>query len=101
MEQNLRFLLVLGWLAVLKTAKPNLSLATFEDKWRDGVHRNEIFEEIIPDFSTFSNFKKNIYIKAILCNFSIEKLPSKVAHNPTRPPVFSPASFCYVKLRQF
>jgi hypothetical protein len=24
---------------------------------------------------------------------NIEKLPSKVAHNPTRPPVFSPASF--------
>ena len=74
MEQNLRFLLVLGWLAVLKTAKPNLSLATFEDKWRDGVHRNEIFEEIIPDFSTFSNFKKNIYIKAILCNFLMRLL---------------------------
>ena len=24
----------------------------------DGVHRNENFEEIIPVFSTFSNFKK-------------------------------------------
>ena len=32
---------------------------------------------------------------------NIEKLPKKVAHNPTRPPVFSPASFCFVKLRQF
>ena len=32
---------------------------------------------------------------------NIEKLPSKVAHNPTRPPVFSPASFFFVKLRQF
>ena len=30
-----------------------------------------------------------------------KKLPLKVAHNPTRPPVFSPASFCFVKLRQF
>ena len=32
---------------------------------------------------------------------NIEKLPSEVAHNPTRPPVFSPASFFFVKLRQF
>ena len=32
---------------------------------------------------------------------TIKKLPSKVAHNPTRPIVFSPASFCFEKLRQF
>ena len=32
---------------------------------------------------------------------NIEKLLSKVAHNPTRPPVLSPASFFFVKLRQF
>ena len=42
--------------------------------------------------------------KKILKNFfapqNLEKLPSKVAHNPTRPPVFSPASFFFVKLRQ-
>ena len=82
----------------------------------DGVHRKGNFLEIIPVFSTF----KKIIIKAILCNFSmrllknlkkkkiiffasknIKKLPSKVAHNPTRPPVFSPASFFFVKLRQF
>ena len=89
----------------------------------DGVHHTEKFVEIIPVFSTFSNFKKKKkkkIIKVILCNFSmrllksflknfkfffapqnIEKLPSKVAHNPTRPPVFSPASFFFVKLRQF
>jgi hypothetical protein len=30
MEQNLRFGLVLGWLAVLKTAQPNLLLTTYE-----------------------------------------------------------------------
>ena len=30
-----------------------------------------------------------------------KKTPLKIAHNPTRPPVFSPASFCFVKLRQF
>ena len=29
------------------------------------------------------------------------KTPSKVAHNPTRPRVFSPTSFCFVQLRQF
>ena len=35
------------------------------------------------------------------CHPKHKKLPSKVAHNPTTPPVFSPASFCFVKLRQF
>ena len=70
------------------------------------------FAEIIPVFSTFSNFfkkKEKKIIKAILCNFSmgllkylkkkknfapqnIKKLPSKVAQNPTRPKVFNPAS---------
>ena len=54
---------------------------------------------------SFSNF-------ILLCNFLVrtlqyfkkkhkKKLPSKVAHNPTRPRVFSPASFCFVQLRQF
>ena len=43
----------------------------------DGVHRTENFVDIIPVFSTFSNFftkkeKKNI--KAILCNFSMQLL---------------------------
>ena len=32
---------------------------------------------------------------------SIKKLSSKVAHNPTRQPVFSPVSSCSVKLRQY
>ena len=32
---------------------------------------------------------------------NITKPASKVAHIPTRPPVFSPESFCFVKLRQF
>ena len=41
----------------------------------DGVHRNENFEEIIPVFSTFSNFfKKKKNMKAILCNFSMRFL---------------------------
>jgi hypothetical protein len=44
-------------------------------------------------------FKKEL--KNIFDPQNMEKLPSKVAHNPTRPPVFSPASFCFVKLRQF
>ena len=42
----------------------------------DGVHLNENLVEIISVFSTFSNFfkkekRKNIYIIAILCNFSM------------------------------
>jgi hypothetical protein len=43
----------------------------------DGVHRNENLVEIIPVFSTFSNFfkkKKKKIIKAILCNFSMRLL---------------------------
>ena len=32
---------------------------------------------------------------------NIKNLPSKVAHNPTRLQVFSPASFCFVQLREF
>ena len=32
---------------------------------------------------------------------NIKKLPSKVAHIPTRPTGFSPARFCFVQLRQF
>ena len=43
-------------------------------------------------------FKKNLDFFAPQ---NIKKLPSKVAHNSTRPPVFSPASFCFLKLRQF
>ena len=102
--------------------KVNSDFNGYQPSITDGVLRNENFVEIIPVFSTFSNFfkKKKKIIKAILCNFSmrllkyflkkflnffapqnIEKLPSKVAHNPTRPPVFSPASFFFVKLRQF
>ena len=46
----------------------------------DGVHRNENYVEIIPVFSTFSNFfKKKKIIKAILCNFSMRLL--KLFHN--------------------
>ena len=45
-----------------------------------------------------ANFLRNIQVDEM--NNIIEKLPSKV-HNPTEPPVFIPASFCFVKLRQF
>ena len=45
---------------------------------------------------SFFDFFKNFFAPQ-----NIEKLPKKVAHNPTRPPVFSPASFFFVKLRQF
>ena len=49
----------------------------YEPSITDGVHRNENFEEIIPVFSTFSNFfkqNKKKFIKAILCNFSMRFL---------------------------
>ena len=35
------------------------------------------------------------------CPLKHKKLSSKVAHNPTRPRVFIPASFCFVQLRHF
>ena len=41
-------------------------------------------------------FKK---LKKKIAPQDIKKLPSKLAHNPTRPTVFSPARFCFVKLR--
>ena len=50
---------------------------SFSPSITDGVHRNENFEEIIPVFSSFSNFfkqNKKKYIKAILCNFSMRFL---------------------------
>ena len=49
------------------------------------------------------NAVAEMFLKRIL-NFAPKnnrKLHSKVAHNPTRLPVFSPASFCFEKLRQF
>ena len=74
--------------------------------------RYEYFVAIIPVFSIFSKlFQKKIIIKAILCNFSmrllkdfkkefenffapqnIKKPASKVAFNPTRSRVLTPAS---------
>ena len=58
---------------------PNVSQFMFSlpPSITDGVLRNENFVEIIPVFSTFSNFfkkKKIIIIKAILCNFSMRLL---------------------------
>ena len=32
---------------------------------------------------------------------NIKHLPSRIAHNPTKPRGFSPADFCFVQLRQF
>ena len=49
------------------------------------------------DATIFSKKK----IRIFFAPQNIKKLPSKVAHNPTRPPDFSPANFCFVKLRQF
>ena len=42
-----------------------------------------------------------MFFQKMFCPTKHKKLPSKLAHNPTRPPVFIPASFCFVKLRQF
>ena len=53
-------------------------------------------------FSTFYCRNNNFLI--FKKNFEPQlrkKLPSKVAHNPTRPIVFRQASFCFVKVRQF
>ena len=52
-------------------------ILTINPSITDGVHRKENLVELIPVFSTFSNFfkkkeKKNI--KAILCNFSMRLL---------------------------
>ena len=77
--------------SVAKTIIPNLYIWTICDLFAntpqyplelwgkssitDGVHRNENSVEIIPVFSTFSNFsKKKKIIKAILCNFSMRFL---------------------------
>ena len=48
----------------------------------DGVHRNENFVEIISTFSNFFKKKKYIYIyiKAILCNFSMRLLKHFLKH---------------------
>ena len=74
-----------GWFTLLRKTI-SIALGTNDHKqvfwWnpsiKDGVHRTENFVEIIPVFSIFSNFfkKKNIYIyiKAILCNFSVRLL---------------------------
>ena len=49
---------------------------------RDRVHRNKNLALKKPVFQLFQTFAPQ----------NIKKLPSKVAHNPTRPRVFSPAS---------
>ena len=65
MNYELLLMAVFSWAKVAST--PSIT---------DGVHRNENLVEIIPVFSTFSNFfkKKKKIIKAILCNFSMRLL---------------------------
>ena len=65
-----------------------------ENWWSGGIMIN-----YLGDFFYVLGVKKDFEI--FFAPQNIEKLPSKVAHNPTRPPVFSPASFFFVKLRQF
>ena len=99
----------------LKICKPSEKMKrtkTLDLSIRDRVQCKKNLALKKQFFQPFRTFSKKNYI---LCNFSmwllkyflknfppqnIKKLPSKVAHNPTRPPVFSPASFCIVKLRQ-
>ena len=57
------------------------------------VHLMRLFSADTAIFS--KNDSKKFPAKAL------EKLPSKVAHNPTRPTVFNPANFRFVQLRQF
>ena len=57
----------------------------------------------LPSFyATFSSdatmLKKN---KEKFCPPKHKKMPSKAAHNPTRPTVQLSSKNCYVKLRQF
>jgi hypothetical protein len=61
------------------------------------------FQPYKPFYVTFQCGCKNILFlfKKFFAPQNLEKLPSNVSHNPTRPPVFSPASFCFVKLRHF
>ena len=76
---------------------------------RDWVHHNENFVDGNSSLKIITFFSKyDFFFNFILCNFlvgmliyflknikknfapqNIEKIPSKVAHNPTRPPVFS------------
>ena len=55
-------------------------------------------------YATFQCGRYTIFRKIRKKKFApqnIKKLPSKVAHNPTRPTVIIPACFCFVQLRQF
>ena len=55
----------------------------------------------MPLFSADATIFLKDFLKKI-CPPKHKKMPSKVfAHNPTRPRVFSPASFCFEQLRQF
>ena len=74
-----------------------------EKMWEIREFRKEK-KNLTSFYATFLCGRYNIFKKILTFFFvpqNIEKLPKKVAHNPTRPPVFSPASFCFVKLRQF
>ena len=48
------------------------------------------------DAKIFLKKKSNFF-----CPPKHKKLPSKIAHNPTRPRVLIPAIFCFVEMRQF
>ena len=52
-------------------------------------------------FSANAKIFEREEFKKFFAPTNLKRFPSKVSHNPTRPPIFSPASFCFVKLRQF
>ena len=54
-----------------------------------------LYNFLVKTIRYFKKFSKKISPQ------NIKKSQSKAAHNPTRPPIFSPASFCCVKLKQF
>ena len=75
---------------------------TVLNSWLNLENENYIFFKLLfmQLFSADTTMSSKKFSK-LFCPQNITKLSSKVAHNPTRPPVFSQASFCFVKLRQF
>ena len=112
----LRYFFILQSLTTPKMRKfQTLKLSQFHKAktcWTENWWSSGIMSNFLGEFFYVLGVKKNcVRTKKLhkmefknddfFCPQNIEKLPSKVAHNPTRPPVFSPASFCFVKLRQF
>ena len=103
----LRYFFIQQSLTTSKMRKfPTLKLSQFHKEktcWTENWWSSGIMSNFLGEFFYVLGGKK-IFKKILRFFFApqnIEKLPSKVAQNPTRPPVFSPASFFFVKLIQF